>query len=270
MSRLSTCFSAAAAEGRKVLVAYLCVGDPSLDESVQIALACVEAGADVLELGVPFSDPSADGPVIARASERALKGGGGLLPTLEVASRIRRASSVPLVLFGYLNPLYVRGLERSVDEVAAAGVDALLVVDAPVEEATELRAAADGRKLAVVPLLTPTTSDRRLATVAETARRHDCGFAYYVSVTGVTGTAAAPLREASAAAGRARAKLGGLPVVVGFGIDSGDKARLATADADGAVVGTAIVRAIEAGETPEARLRNVRAVVGELRQALGS
>ena len=163
MKRIEELFAARAAERKKVLVAYVCIGDPSVDESIDIALACVDAGADMLELGNPFSDPSADGPSIARASQRAIANGGGLPGTLRAAKAIRAKTSAPIVLFGYYNPLFVRGETRIVDDAAAAGIDALLVVDLPLEEGAALRARAAERGIAVIPLMAPTSGAGRTA-----------------------------------------------------------------------------------------------------------
>jgi tryptophan synthase alpha chain len=253
----------------KVLVAYLCVGDPSVEESVELARACVRAGADVLELGVPFSDPTADGPAIARASQRAIAKGGGLEATLRAARAVRAAEpDVGVVLFGYYNPLFVRGEERAVREAAEAGVDALLVVDLPVEESATLRQAAHTHGLGVVPLLAPTSSAERVAAVRAAAADGGTPFVYYVSVTGVTGHGSVDAGGAGDRAAALRAELG-LPVVVGFGIDSRDKARAAAARSDGAVVGTALVKLVEEGATPAARRAGVEKLVRELRAGVG-
>ncbi len=255
---------AAFARGR-VLVAYLCVGDPSVDESVRLARACVRAGADILELGVPFSDPAADGPAIERASHRAIAAGGGLRETLRAARAIRAAEpDVGVVLFGYYNPLFVLGEERAARAAAEAGVDALLVVDLPIEESRGLKVAAKACGVGVVPLLAPTSSAERVRLVAESAAEGDVPFVYYVSVTGVPGSSAIDARSAGERA-KALGKQVGRPIVVGFGIDSRDKAREAARSADGVVVGTALVRAIEEGKTPEGRLANVESLVRELR-----
>jgi len=256
------------ARGRKVLIAYLCVGDPSVDESIDLALACARAGADLLELGVPFSDPAADGPAIARASQRAIATGGGLSATLRAARAIRDAApNVGLVLFGYYNPLFVHGEGLAVREAAEAGVDALLVVDLPLEESSPLRDAAKARGMGVVPLLAPTSSSERVAAVRAAAARGGMPFAYYVGVTGVTGTAELDAAGAGARAAALRSETG-LPIVVGFGIDSREKARDAAAEADGVVVGTAIVRAIEEAKSPRDRSASVQRLVQELRAGL--
>jgi tryptophan synthase alpha chain len=251
--------------GRKVLVAYLCVGDPSVEESVDLARACVRAGADVLELGVPFSDPTADGPAIAAASQRAIQRGGGLSGTLRAARAIRQTDpDVGIVLFGYYNPIVVRGEERAIGEAADAGVDALLVVDLPVEDGAPLRAAARARGLGTIPLLAPTSQADRILATRKVAAEDPVPFVYYVSVTGVTGTAALQATEAGSRAGDLRAEVG-RPVVVGFGIDSREKARDAARRADGVVVGTALVRAIEQGKNAAERMSAAERLVRELR-----
>jgi tryptophan synthase alpha chain len=270
---------AAAFERRKVLIAYLCVGDPSIDESVDLARACIHCGADIVELGVPFSDPTADGPAIARASRRAIAAGGGLAETLRAATALRASEQdAGIVLFGYYNPLFVRGEARAAGEAAAAGADALLVVDLPIEESEALRAAASAHHIGVIPLLAPTSRPDRIAAVRQAAARSPLPFLYYVSLTGVTGAgvdgSAPPSPErglqlaAAREAGERAAALRdatGIPVVVGFGIDSREKARAVARGADGAVVGTALVRAIEDGKTAADRRRAVEKIVRELR-----
>jgi tryptophan synthase alpha chain len=253
---------------RKVLVAYLCVGDPDEGESVDLARACLGAGADVVELGVPFSDPTADGPAIARASQRAIAAGGGLTATLRAAQAVRESHpDAGIVLFGYYNPLFVRGEARAAREAAAAGVDALLVVDLPIEEGAALREAARSHGAGVVPLLAPTSSAARVAAVKAAAAEGGVPFVYYVSVTGVTGAGAVDAGEAGSRAGVLRAELG-LPVVVGFGIDSRERARDAARRGDGAVVGTALVRAIEDGKSAAERRTAVERLVRELRRGV--
>ncbi len=265
--RLEEVFAKRREAGSKVLVAYLCMGDPSHEESIELALTAANAGADVLELGVPFGDPTADGPQIARASERALARGGGLVATLRAAAAIRERSSVPMVLFGYYNPIFVRGEERVALEAAEAGIDALLVVDLPIDASASLRKAAVGRDLRVIPLIAPTSSPERIQAVRSVHAETPCGFLYYVSVTGVTGSDAAPLAVAGEAAGKLRTATG-LPVVVGFGIDSPEKACVAAARADGVAVGSAIVKRIEDGAGPGERAAAVKSLVASLRHAL--
>jgi tryptophan synthase alpha chain len=272
MPRIDLLFAERRAAKRRVLVVYLCVGDPSLEGTVRYARAALDAGADVLELGVPFSDPTADGPAIARASERAILAGSSLGRTLEVAAEIRKSSEAPLVLFGYYNPILVRGEEKSVRDAKAAGIDALLVVDLPPEEGQVLRNAAAEAGIAVIPLLTPTSGPSRVAAAAARAS----GFVYYVSVTGVTGVAGEDaLASAAAEAGRLR-EATHLPVVIGFGIDGPRKAKMVTGfgegarghGADGVAVGTAVVRAIQAERDDDARVRAVTTLVASLRAAL--
>jgi tryptophan synthase alpha chain len=248
MGRIEDVFAKRSAEGRKVLITYLCVGDPDADKSIELALACAEEGADILELGCPFSDPSADGIAIARASARALARGGGLDETLRVAKEIRAKSPIPLVLFGYYNPLFVRGEEAAARAVAQAGIDALLVVDLPIDESQPLREAAAARDLGVVPLVAPTTKLDRIAKIA--------------AMTGVTGGAGASdvLGKAGEEAKRVR-ELTKRPTVVGFGIDSAERAKIAAKEADGIVVGSELVRRIERGS-------GFRELVKELRDAI--
>src|SRR5450432_3960848 len=262
--RIEQRLSALRAEGRTALVIYLTVGDPSVEDSIACALAAVRAGADMLELGVPFSDPTADGPVIAAAAYRAIHNGGSFRAALRVAEAVRRESQAPIILFTYYNPLVAFGDERAVDEARRVGADGFLVVDLPPEEGAVLRARAKREKMAIIPLIAPTTGLEREPVVLGGAS----GFVYYVSVTGVTGTGAAPLVEAGqrAASLRQRAKL---PVVIGFGIRTpADAERAAASGADGVVVGTEIVRTIAAGATTEARVAGVEALVGSLRAGL--
>ena len=262
MTRVSSTF-----EKKPILIAYLCVGDPTVEASLEIARALLDAGADMLELGAPFSDPTADGPVIARASQRAIEHGSSMNAAIEVGARLRKTSNAPLVLFGYVNPIIVRGERETVKRVSDAGIDAMLVVDLPPEEGSDLRDEARARSVDVIPLLTPTSSASRIAA----AKRVASGFVYYVSVAGVTGaTSVDPFDDAARAATALRTAME-LPVVIGFGIDSADKARRAAAGADGVVVGTAIVRAIEEANGDVGRAcANAAAVVRAIRAGLVS
>ncbi len=275
MHRIDRCFGEIARAGKKALCAYLCIGDPSLEESEGLALAAVEAGADLLELGVPFSDPTADGPTIARAAERAIASGATLTRVIEVAARLRAKVDAPLVLFSYYNPILVTGEERVIALAAEAGIDALLVVDLPPEEAGPLRALAASRGLGIIPLLAPTSDPARVEAVrraAEPPEGAPRGFVYAISMTGVTGANPSDLSSAAAKAEALREAFG-RPVLIGFGIDSGESAKRAAgpvgAGADGVIVGTAIVKRIERGTTPEERVAGVRELVSELRSALG-
>jgi tryptophan synthase alpha chain len=262
--RIERRFAELKREKRSALVAYLCIGDPSVEASEACARAALESGADILELGVPFSDPTADGAVIAAASFRAIHNGGSLRATLGVAKALRSRTEAPLVLFSYYNPIFTYGDEALVDAAAEAGIDAILIVDLPPEEGVALRKRAKERGLSIVPLLAPTSDAEREARAFAQAS----GFIYYVSITGVTGAATISAKEAAeAAAGiRSRAKL---PVVVGFGIDSPEKARAITDHGiDGVVVGTALVKAVASGKTLDEQRANVGSFVAALRRGL--
>lgn len=265
IATIDECFARAQREGRPVFVTYLPVGFPSVEESLRCAHAALDAGADLLELGVPFSDPSADGPVIAKASYEAIAAGGSLRAALQVARSLRERHSAPIVLFSYYNPVVAFGEDRLPGAMVEAGVDGILIVDLPPDEGEILRQGAKAENLAIIPLLAPTSGSEREAAILSSAS----GFIYYVSVTGVTGSAAAPLEEAGRHAAELTAK-SGLPVVVGFGIDSVEKAQqVARVGARGLVVGTGIVRAIDAakGGDPAAA---VGRLVAELRSGLST
>ena len=261
--RLRARLAAAAAEGRGALVVYLTFGDPAPADSLAIVEAAAAAGADVIELGVPFSDPSADGPVIQAAMERALAAGGGLIGALDLVDALRRRSvEVPIVLFGYYNPIAVMGPSLFAARAAAAGVDAVLTVDLPIEELAELRAPLVAHGLDVIPLLAPTSTPDRIARVAALA----APFVYYISITGVTGAAIGPAALAPERLTAIRTGAGA-PVMIGFGIKTpADAARIA-ALADGAVVGSAIVDRI-AKAPPGGAAAVVGAFVGELARAV--
>jgi tryptophan synthase alpha chain len=249
----------AAAPGRAALMPYLMGGFPDLDASAAIGLAYADAGADLVELGVPFSDPLADGPVIHAAGTRALAAGATLHGVLDVATRI--AQRLPVVLMCYVNPILARGLERFADELAAAGVSGLIVPDLSLEESDAIRAACDAAGLALVPLIAPTTPDDRLAAIVARAR----GFVYTVSVTGTTGERAGVDGSLASVIGRAKAH-SPVPVAVGFGISTPDQAaQAAAAGADGVIVGSRLVRA--AGEAADAG-DDAAAAVGALVTAL--
>jgi tryptophan synthase alpha chain len=251
-----------AASGRAALMPYLMGGFPDVEGSVAIGEACAEAGADLVELGVPFSDPLADGPVIHAAGTRALAAGATLHGVLAAATRI--AERVPVVLMCYANPLFARGAERFADELVAAGMSGLIVPDLPLEEADAVRAACDDAGLALVPLIAPTTPDGRVAEIARRAR----GFIYTVSVTGTTGERAG--LDGSLAAVLAGAKAHSpVPVAVGFGISTPEQAAgAADAGAEGVIVGSWLVRAAaEAAEAGKDRAA-VAAAVGERVAAL--
>jgi tryptophan synthase alpha chain len=255
--------AAAFAGGRKALVIYVTCGDPSREASVDIVCAAAQAGADVIELGVPFSEPSADGVAIQRAMERALARGGGMDEALAVVRAVRaRGCTVPIVLFGYYNPVFVRGVDTFCKEAAAAGADGVLVVDLPVDEVGEIAPAARSAGLAVIPLAAPTSGEERLRRIAALG----APFVYYVSITGVTGASLATAKDLATKVAAVRAA-GAPKVAVGFGISTPADARGVAEIADGVVVGSAVVRAVE--QHPGREAAAVGELVGALRKALG-
>jgi tryptophan synthase alpha chain len=232
---------------RPALVAYLTCGDPDLRVTREVALAAIDAGAEVIELGVPFSDPVADGPVIQRASERALKNGVALSDVLKVAAEIRRVSDAGLIVFSYLNPILRMGMENFAARAAAAGVDGALITDLPVEEADEYLRHMRNRNLATVFLAAPTSTDQRLKHIAQ----RSTGFVYAVSRTGITGTRKELPEDAEKLVQRLR-KFTKLPIAVGFGISAPEQFAAVGKFADAAVVGSAIVQTIESNPGTEA------------------
>jgi tryptophan synthase alpha chain len=232
---------------RPGLVAYITCGDPDLETSRDVALATIQAGADVIELGVPFSDPVADGPVIQRASERALKHGTNLSGVLEVARQIRAQSKAGLIIFSYLNPILQFGLDKFCAAAKEAGVDGALVTDLPVEEAADYLKAMKAHKLAPVFLAAPTSTDQRLRDVA----RHSRGFVYAISRTGITGTRQELASDSRSLVERLRTHTK-LPIAVGFGVSTPEQFAEVGSFADAAVVGSAIVQTIEQNPGREA------------------
>jgi tryptophan synthase alpha chain len=259
---LRATFERAARERRAVLVAYLTFGDPDPATSIDVVAAAVAAGAEVIELGVPFSDPSADGPSIQRAMERALVAGGGLAGALDAVAALRgRGVTAPIVLFGYYNPVFVMGPEAFAQRAAAVGVDAVLTVDLPIDELDELAAPLAAHRVAVVPLIAPTSTPDRIAQLARFAPP----FVYYITLTGVTGVKlASPVDPERLASIRAAS---GAPVVVGFGVRSAADAARFAAVADGVAVGSALVDQVAKGPAAGAAER-VAAMVRELAGAM--
>jgi tryptophan synthase alpha chain len=239
-SRIARRFRELADAGELGLVAYLTAGDPTFEASEKIILAAAEAGADVIELGVPFSDPVADGPVIQRASERALKSGATLAGVLDLARRLRARTEVPLVLFSYFNPLLQMGLEKFAQAAKAAGIDGVLVTDLTPEESSEYREIIRAQGLDTIFLGAPTSTDARLAAIAECSS----GFLYLISRTGVTGTRESLPEELPALVRRAR-RVTKLPIAVGFGISLPEHVSVLGGIADAAVVGSALVAEVE-------------------------
>jgi tryptophan synthase alpha chain len=264
MTRISALFDTLRRDHRKGLIAYLTVGDPSPERTPALVEALVRGGADLIELGVPFSDPVADGPVIQAAGERALKAGTTLRRVLQVAAEIRATSNVPLLLFTYLNPVLRYGLDRLASDAAAAGIDGCLLIDASVEEAEEYVAAMHRCNLDTVFLATPTSTERRLKLVAQ----YSTGFAYLVARTGVTGereslsTATAPLIAAMRA-------ITNLPLAVGFGISRPEHVAELGKSADAVVVGSAIVRLIERNAANASLEIQLESFIRELKHGYG-
>jgi tryptophan synthase alpha chain len=263
MSRIASTFAALKAHGRKALIPFITAGDPSPEMTVPLMHALVAGGADILELGVPFSDPMADGPTIQRSSERALKNGVGLRDVLSMVAEFRLTNAdTPVVLMGYANPIEAMGWDDFCEEAAAAGVDGVLTVDYPPEESADFAAKCAEAGLDNIYLLAPTTPGERVAAITRQAR----GFVYYVSLKGVTGAASLDLAEVAARVGAIRATAG-LPVGVGFGIRDGETARRVADLADAVVIGSRIVEEIESSP-PGLAAENVNIFVAGIRAAL--
>ena len=271
-ARMEKRFAALKAENRPALVTYFMGGDPDYETSLSIMKALPGAGADVIELGMPFSDPMADGPAIQMAAHRALTGGQSLRKTLKLAADFRADDAdTPIVLMGYYNPIYVYGVEKFLDDAVAAGIDGLIVVDLPPEMDDELCLPALKKGVSFIRLATPTTNEKRLPTVLT----NTSGFVYYVSMNGITGSALPDPSLIGGAVARIKAHTD-LPVCVGFGVKTAEHARAIGAAADGVVVGTAIVNRIAASltaqgaataETVEAAVSLVRELAGGVRSA---
>lgn len=265
MNRIDQCFANLKSRGRRALIPFITAGDPAPEYTVGFMHALVEAGADVLELGVPFSDPMADGPVIQKACERALEHGVRLSHLFEMVREFRQTNTdTPVVLMGYLNPMERIGLAAFAEQAAAAGIDGVLAVDMPPEEAEELGPLLESHGLASIFLVAPTTTEERAATICA----HGQGYLYYVSLKGVTGTATLDAADIAAHLAPLRG-MTDLPLCVGFGIRDGASAAEVGKVADGVIVGSALVSRIAANtETPEAIPGELKAVLGEMRQAL--
>jgi tryptophan synthase alpha chain len=267
-SRLDLRFQRLAAERRAALLTFIMAGDPDTNTSSAILAALPAAGADIVELGMPFTDPIADGPAIQAAGRRALAANQTLPTTLDMAKKFRAADpDTPVILMGYYNPIYIYGVETFLRDAKAAGVDGLIIVDCPPEEDDEICLPARQAGLAFIRLIAPTTTEDRLPEILGNAG----GFVYFVSITGVTGTAAPDVRRVSEAVARLKGRTD-LPVAVGFGVRNAESARAIAETADGVVVGTSLVEAIrlsiDGGATTPATVAAVSKLVGELAQGV--
>ena len=270
-TRIDRRFAALKKEGRAALVTFTMAGDPDYETSLAIAKALPKAGADVIELGMPFTDPMADGPAIQAAGLRALKAGQRMTKTLALVSEFRKGDNeTPIVLMGYYNPIYVYGVDKFLTDVKSAGVDGLIVVDLPPEEDEELCVPALKAGLNFIRLATPTTDDNRLPAVL----KNTSGFVYYISITGITGSAAPDTAKVAAAVTRIK-RHSKLPVAVGFGVKTADQARAFAESADGVVVGSALMDALRQsldknGKAGPGTVKAVTALVTSLAEGLRS
>jgi tryptophan synthase alpha chain len=263
-TRLDRTFATLKTAGRKALVGYLTAGDPDFNASLALLRAACDAGLDVLELGVPFSDPTSDGPVIQAASLRALKAGMSVARALDMVRQLRRHTETPIILFSYYNPLLSYGLERLAADAAAAGADGFLVVDLPPEEADEFAPVLAGVHMPLIRLIAPTTPPDRMRLIAKGAG----GFLYVITRTGVTGTGTLDPAAIRVEVEAVRRASGALPVCLGFGIRSTADVRALAPMADGLVVGSALVKLVEAHADKPDLSRVVADFVRELKQAL--
>ena len=263
MSRIAGCFEALGKARRKALIPYIAAGDPHPSLTVPLMRGLVEAGADIIELGVPFSDPMADGPVIQRAGDRALKHGVGLSDVLGLVREFRKSDSrTPVVLMGYANPIAAMGIGRFLETAKSADIDGVIVVDYPPEECADFSTRAKENGIDPIFLLAPTSTDKRIQDVA----RCGSGYLYYVSLRGITGAGNIDVSEVAARIPRIRAATN-LPIGVGFGIRDADSARRIAESADAVVIGSRIIEVIEAAGAEQAT-RHVKAFLAPIRKAL--
>jgi len=256
MTRIDDTFARLKAEGKKAFVAYIMAGDPDVPRALAVMKGLPAAGVDVIELGLPFTDPMADGPTIQAAGQRALEAGMTVDQTLQMVRDFRAGDQkTPIVLMGYYNPIYSRGVDRFLKEATAAGIDGLIIVDLPPEEDDELCLPAQAAGMNFIRLATPTTDDKRLPKVLQ----NTSGFVYYVSITGITGSAAAQAGDVGPEVARIKRSTD-LPVIVGFGISTPEGARTIAGVADGCVVGSAIVKEIASGKPADEVLSFVAAL----------
>lgn len=260
MGRIEERFNNLRKNGEKAIIIYLTAGDPSLKKTYEMILGLDDAGVDILEIGVPFSDPTADGPIIQAASQRALKGGTNLADIMDMIEEVRKVSEIPIVLFGYYNPIFVYGNERFAKRAKDAGVDGILVVDLPPEESGELRKYTDKAGIDFISLIAPTSDNNRIKKISKDVS----GFIYYVSITGVTGTKKPEVADIKRDVERIRTMIG-LSVGVGFGISTPEQAREVARYADGVVVGSAIIRLIEENRERKDLVERVSSFARELK-----
>jgi tryptophan synthase alpha chain len=263
MGRIEKKFESLRDRKEKALIVYLTAGDPSLDITQKLIFGLEKAGVDILEIGVPFSDPTADGPVIQAASQRALKAGTTLEGVLDLVTEVRKASGIPIMLFGYFNPIFAYGVKKFAHAACEAGVDGVLVVDLPYEEAKELKIYTDAVGIDFISLIAPTTGKERLTKIAAGAT----GFLYYISITGITGTAAPKIENIKMEVEKIR-KITRLPIAVGFGISKPQQAREISGFADGIVIGSAVVRLIDENKTNPDLVKIVSGYASGIKKAL--
>jgi tryptophan synthase alpha chain len=263
MNRIDARFAELRRRGKTALIPFVTAGDPDIETTLEILRALERNGADGIELGVPFSDPMADGPTIQRASERALKRGTSLPRILDTIRELRRASEIPLILFGYYNPFFRYGLQRFTREAKVAGVDGILCVDLPPEESGELKRWTDAQGLDTIFLLAPTSDTERIKLVARRGR----GFVYYVSVTGVTGARKRFEDRLYTQVARVR-RYTSLPIGVGFGISTPQQAAWIASFADAVVVGSALIEVMEGVDRNQEKVKRAGAFVGRLKRAM--
>lgn len=262
MSRIAEKFTTLLADGEKALIAFITAGDPDLAVTRECILEMERGGADIIELGVPFSDPMADGPTIQKSSERALAAGTTLPKILDMVKSVRTQSRIPIVLMGYFNPVFLYGADKFAADAVAAGIDGVLLVDLPPEEAGEFSSSAVRAGLDLISLLTPTSDEKRIERVAGIGS----GFVYYVSVTGVTGVRQSVAGSLPEQVGKIRKRIH-LPIAVGFGISDADQAGSVARVADGVVVGSAIVKLFEEFQGTELKNR-LRSFISELKAGI--
>lgn len=261
MNRIDNCFAALKKKGEKAFISFITAGDPDLKTTAELVKGMAAAGADIIELGVPFSDPLADGPTIQKSSQRSLKAGTTLAKILQMAAEVRQSEQVPLVLMSYYNPVLQFGLDRFVQQAVEAGIDGLIVPDLPLEECRPLYSRAVENNLHLIPLVAPTTTDARMKQIAQ----HAQGFVYCVSLTGVTGMRAQASSSIAALTSRVRRVIA-LPAAVGFGVSSPAQAHAAAEHCDAVIVGSAVVKTIE--DNPRSPVEAVCRLTADYKAAL--